>query len=124
MLRKISLFLIVGLFILTFSAYSEQFYYSYYGDGYTPEKGLAAIDQGKHFPNEFKPLVVGICLEHPSYSKNEVASLILSAYLAIQKDKPDITMYEVAEALKRFSQDKLGIDFSTYVIAYVHSQAK
>ena len=126
MFRKIITISFLTLFSLTYGGYAEDFtlkYYSY--TGYlSPEKCLYVLDNGRHFPNEFRPVLNEICLGHPKYNKTEVTNLMISAYQAIQKSQPDITIFEVAKGMRRFSEDILGIDLTTCVAAYVRSQAK
>lgn len=89
---------------------------------YTPEKRLHIVDRGSHYPSEFKKVVTDVCRQHSSYSTSEVADSMILAYQEIQKDQPKITMYEVSEDIRRNSQDELGIDLVTYIVAYVRSQ--
>lgn len=115
---------ILGLFVSP--GYAERPYDKDYvsSDTFTPEESLSILDEGSHFPGEFRSLVEGVCLEHPGYRENEVVHLMISAYQAVQKNKPDITMYGVAKDVRRFSKDELGIDLRTYIAAYVRSQAR
>ena len=92
--------------------------------GYSPEKSLYVLDNGSHSPYEFRPLINDICIDHPQYSKGEVAYLVVSAYKAVQESKPDISMYEVVEDLRRYTEDDLGIDLATLAAAYARSQVE
>jgi hypothetical protein len=106
--------------------HGDYMYSEYYGykEQFSPEQSLHLLDGAKHLAKEFDPLLTQVSRLHPVYTKSEVSHLMVAAYQTIQKDKPEITMYEVTEGVNRFSEDNLGIGLETLVTSYVLSQTK
>lgn len=119
MAKKIATFLVLGLFLLGFYAQAQQ-----YEVELSAEEHMYILDKGDHFPKEFRPVLRDINRNHYNYSKNEVATMIISSYEVIQKENPDVSIYETLKDVERYSEDELGIDLSTYIIAYIRSQLK
>ncbi len=124
MVKRIALIGMLGLFLgASLPGYADSGY-RFIDDLYSPEKRLSVFDRGAHFPEEFKPYVIRVCSEHPGYSRDEVAKFMIAAYQEVQKDKPEITMYQVADDVRRFTRDELGIELMTYLKSYVRSQIR
>ena len=119
MSKKIATFLVLALFILAFSAQAAD-----YDVELSPEEHMYILDQGDHFPKEFRPVLRDINRNHYNYSSNEVATMVISSYEVIQKENPDVSIYETLKDVERYSEDELGIDLSTYIVAYIRSQVK
>lgn len=83
---------------------------------------LHIADDFNHSPREFLTILNVIQKYHPKYSKEEIGNLIVIAYQTIKKHLEEISVYEVAEGIKRFSKDKTGIDLKGLVTAYIYSQ--
>lgn len=126
MFRIVTITLFLAFFLFCHLGYAEDIVYRYYTpiEYFSPEEYLYVLDEGKHFPNEFKPLLAKVCFDHPQYNKLDVMNSMISAYQAVQKTQPDISMYEVAKGVGRFSDAVLGIALETYVTAYVRSQVR
>ena len=56
------------------------------------------------------------------YTKKEISDLIGATHFLIRGSGNDISVYEVAQGIRRFSRDKLGIDLKTLALAYSYSQ--
>ena len=119
MSKKIATFLVLGLFILVFSAQAQQ-----YEVELSPEEHMYILDQGDHFPKEFRPVLRDVNRNHYNYSRDEVATMVISSYEVIQKENPDVSIYDTLKDIERYSEDELGIDLSTYIVAYIRSQVK
>lgn len=126
MFRIVTIALFLVFFLFGHFGYAEDIVYRYYTpiEYFSPEEYLYVLDEGKHFPNEFEPLLAKVCFDHPRYNKLDVMNSMISAYQAVQKTQPDISMYEVAKGVGRFSDAVLGIALETYVTAYVRSQVR
>jgi len=123
MIRKIAALLVLAFFLLTHSAYAQQ-YRQDYGVELSAEECMYILDKGDHFPKEFKPILKDIYCNHYNYTKDEVAAIVISSYEVIQREKPQTSMYDTLADVQRYSQDELGIDLTTYIVAYIRSQLK
>ncbi|MBN3041126.1 MAG: hypothetical protein JW867_08350 [Candidatus Omnitrophica bacterium] len=125
MSKKIKLLVLLAFFAIFSSSavLAEEITYAN-PEGYNPEKNLYILDEGSHLPHEFTPVLNEIISYHPNYTKGEVVYLTVSAYRAVQKDNPDVSMYEVTKDVRRFAEDDLGIDLATLTAAYVRSQVE
>lgn len=113
MTRRLKTFLAILLFCCAF--YSQAMALS-------GEKMLYTLDKENHFPREFSAVLRAIHYYNPYYSVAEIADLITQAYFTIKLNGTDISLYEVADGIRRFSSDELGIDFKEMVHAFINSQ--
>ena len=100
------------------------YYYVYTPKEFRPEEQLYILDEGKHYPLEFKPIIREVNRRNLRYSSNEVKDVIVSAYQAVKRYKSAISVYEVAKDVDRYTEDDLGIGLPTLTAAYVRSQSR
>jgi len=100
------------------------YYYVYTPKKFKSEEYLYILDEGKHYPSEFKPIIKEVNRRNLQYSSDEVKDVIVSAHQVVKKYKPSISVYEVAKDVNRYTEDDLGIDLTTLTSAYVRSQSR
>jgi len=100
------------------------YHYVYTPKRFQPEEYLYILDEGKHYPSEFKPIIREVNRRNLQYSPDEVKDVIVSAHQVVKKYKPAVSVYEVAKDVDRYTEDDLGIDLSTLTTAYVRSQSR
>ena len=110
-----ALLLFFTLFIVSDFAYAEQV---------KSEDYLCIVDMGSHTQQEFKSILNKIRVNHPKYTKGEIANFITLAYSNIKEKKPNISIYDVAKGTMVISDDNLGIDLENFIIAYLRSQTR
>ena len=115
MVKKIViLFLLIGLFSINYTPAEE----------WSPEHTLYTLDDFQHLPSEFLAIVNIIRSYKPNYIRGEIIDFIKTAYYTLRMQGIQISIYEVAEGIRRFSIDNLGIDLKDLVRAYVDSQSR
>jgi hypothetical protein len=86
------------------------------------EENLSVIDQYKHTPEQFLSVLDEINTNQPKYSIEKVGDMVVRSYYEVIKSNNQLTIYDVALGIKRFSQDKLGIDLKDLIVTYIESQ--
>ena len=114
MLQKI--LISVLLITISFSCYAQSESIPY-------EYGLSFEDSFEHSPKEFLLAIREIQYYKPNYSREEIAEMVMLTYRYVHKQGRRVSVYEVAQGIKRFSKDKLGIDLKTLAMAYAFSQS-
>jgi hypothetical protein len=124
MVKKMMFLLILSCLFFSYYAGAEgrqMIYLGYEAQRY-PEDIMYILDKGNHYPREFKEVLRDIYMNHVDYTTGEVSDLAIAAYDAIEREKPETTIYDTVENLQRYTADELGIDLTTYIAAYVRSQ--
>ncbi len=84
---------------------------------------LSVLDNFNHSSEKFSSILDSISSYHPKYTREKIGNLIISAYFTVKRHHPYISIYKVAEGIKRFSRDSLGIDLETLAYSYILSQS-
>jgi hypothetical protein len=71
----------------------------------SPEEALSTIDGHKHSEDQFMSILNVIQYHKPQYSLSRISDILTYAYLEIQKQLPDITLYEVATEMRNLVVD-------------------
>ena len=88
------------------------------------EETLSMLDEYKHSSDQFQKILVAVQENHPKYTSDKIGDLILKSYYEVRDAKPNVGLFEVAEGVRRFSVDKIGLDLKDLVVAYIDSQTK
>ena len=124
MLKKIVLLCFLSLILLVQPAYSGCSYILFinYEVGLDPEVKMYILDLANHYPREFHAVLRDVYLNHDDYTKYEIGDFVTTAYETIQRRKDNVSIYNIAKDIQRYTEDELGIDLKTYIAAYVRSQ--
>lgn len=93
-----------------------------YAEDMKSEDYLCILDEGSHTQREFNTILKKIQSSHPKYTRGEIVSFIALAYGSLKANKPNISVYDVAKGTMVISDDNLGIDLESFVIAYLRSR--
>jgi len=110
--KIITLFMVIMIFFGASSYCGE-----YLGD-YT----LYIFDELRHLPVTFKKEIKVIQEQQPDYSKREIVNMITVAYYTISMSGEDVSMQDVVDGIRMFSDDENGIDFPELVSFYVNAK--
>lgn len=113
MWKKVIIFLLFFVFALVNYTKAGEF---------LVQHKLHVIDSYKHSPAEFYILLNRIRQYQPGYTNNDIGTLVAIAYEELTKHGENVSVYEVAEDIKRFVKDRVGMDLKSLVRAYIDSQ--
>ena len=112
-MKRIALLFVAGVFFCCSAGYASTV---------TDAYSLSMLDNLEHRPRIFYEKVKTIHAHQPEYSREEISDMIIAAYYTLKSSGKQVTLYDVAEGVRRFSVDELGINFEDLVRAYVDSQ--
>lgn len=87
------------------------------------EDNLAVIDEYQHSSDKFSLILDTIRDNHPKYTRERIGILIVTAYHEVRKFNPNVSVYDVADGVKRFAADNIGLDLQDLVVSYIKSQS-
>jgi len=88
------------------------------------EDTLSVIDQRHHTPEQFLSVLDAIHANHPKYSTERIGDMVARSYYEVVKANSQMTIYDVALGIKRFSQERIGLDLKDLVVTYIESQTQ
>lgn len=90
----------------------------------TIEEVLSVLDGYGHTSGQFHDVIVTIQESHPKYTTDKIGDLIIKSYYEVRESNPGISLYDAADGVKRFAQDRIGLDLKDLVVSYIESQLK
>jgi len=115
MMKKILLIAAVAAFGLAGRGFCERVFM---------EDTLAVIDQHHHTSEQFLSVLDAIHANHPKYSTERIGDMAARSYYEIVKSNSQLTIYDVALGIQRFSQERIGLDLKDLVVTYIESQTQ